>query len=60
MCDSPAKDYGWIDPGMMHTVVMDKWVGIKMADFDSWRNINQMIISALYYIPIQCILADYT
>jgi len=24
MCDSPAKDYGWIDPGMMHRVVMDK------------------------------------
>ena len=23
MCDSPAKDYGWIDPGMIHSVVMD-------------------------------------
>ena len=24
MCDSPAKDYGWIDPGMIHRVTMDK------------------------------------
>ena len=24
MCDSPAKDYGWIDPGIIHTVTMDR------------------------------------
>ena len=23
MCDTPATDYGWIDPGMMHRVVLD-------------------------------------
>ena len=26
MCDSPAKDYGWIDPGMIHRVTLDKSV----------------------------------
>jgi len=24
MCDSPAKDLGWIDPGTIYTAVMDK------------------------------------
>ena len=24
LCDSPGKDYGWIDPGMIHTVTLDK------------------------------------
>ena len=26
MCDSPAKDYGWIDPGMIHRVTLNKSV----------------------------------
>ena len=26
MCDSPAKDLGWIEPGVIYTAVMDKWV----------------------------------
>lgn len=24
MCDSPATDWGWREPGLLHTVVMDK------------------------------------
>lgn len=26
MCDSPAKDYGWMDPGALHRVTMDNLV----------------------------------
>lgn len=24
LCDSPGTDWGWMDPGLLHTVVMDK------------------------------------
>ncbi len=24
MCASPARDYGWLDPGMIHKVALDK------------------------------------
>ncbi len=23
MCASPAKDYGWLDPGLIHKVTLD-------------------------------------
>lgn len=25
MCGSPATDWGWRDPGLLHTALMEKW-----------------------------------
>ena len=25
LCGPPATDYGWMDPGMIHTTTMDKY-----------------------------------
>ena len=50
MCDSPATDWGWREPGLLHTVVMDKLV-INSLDVFNYHSITQSPCVCMACLP---------
>ena len=40
MCNSPASDFGWREPGLLHTAVLEKWANHFNSFFSSFLVIN--------------------